>query len=367
MLQYLEPRTDVPAKDDWSTRLELIDVRAGRAHRIETLVVVVTFAATFFLPDAPGNTAARIVLGFLLVMTLGTLLPNRSVWRALRRGLFELPWRRVSATVAEKQENDPADRLLLDDGVVLKSSLASYDDLVNVVGERHEVFVLGPDEEGRGLVRAAGSTSMWAATVDEGEYRPAERVERAFGRPADDGRVRGDAGLMRSMGYYVIAVAVVTLAVVAVLVSLSLSPLAPAGLVAAAVVAPSLLTVPATLEAFRLNREQAEVVAQAGEWTRVPVALFPWQRGHHVAGIAELPDGPALVRFPRPHYNLIANIAATGEMWVAGERGDRLTVGLPGIGGLTTAVVLPGRAGERSDPLSWWRRYRQSDFSDLPR
>ncbi|WP_112268005.1 hypothetical protein [Lentzea terrae] len=34
MLQYLEPRTDVPAKDDWSTRLALAGIRV-RAEVVE--------------------------------------------------------------------------------------------------------------------------------------------------------------------------------------------------------------------------------------------------------------------------------------------------------------------------------------------
>lgn len=50
MLQLLEPRTDVPAKEDWSTRLAFTDVLISTRHRVETVVVTGTFVATFFLP-----------------------------------------------------------------------------------------------------------------------------------------------------------------------------------------------------------------------------------------------------------------------------------------------------------------------------
>ncbi|WP_439658177.1 hypothetical protein ACSHWB_38150 [Lentzea sp. HUAS TT2] len=360
MVPYLEPRTDVPARDDWSTRLALVDVRIGVSQRVESLLAAVTFVATFFLPDSPGNTAARIVTGVLVVMSLGGLLPNRRIRRALRRGAFAEPWRRVAARVAEKQETDLRDRLLLD-GLVLTGS---FHDLVDVVQERQEVFVLGPDAEGRALVRGAGSTSMYVASVDEGEYPAAERVERELGPPAEDKRLQAGADLMRVAGHFFWVLPVLTSAVVVVLVVLSVSPVQPAGLVAAAVLAKGLCDAPWAIEVFLQARDNAKAVAGSQEWTEVPVRLLPRRRGHHVAGIADLPDGPALVRFPRPNYDLVANIADTGVMWVAGTYRGRLAVGLPGGGGLMAAVVRPVATG---DPLSWWRRYRQADFSALPR
>ncbi|MEV6714560.1 hypothetical protein AB0M48_21280 [Lentzea sp. NPDC051208] len=363
MLHYLEPRTDVPAKDDWSTRLALLDVRIGVRHHLGSLVVAVTFVATFFLPSSPGNTAARIVLGVLVVMSLGALLPNRRIRRAVRRGLLDEPWRRVPAMVAEKQENDMADRLLLD-GLVLKGSFA---ELPDVVSERQEVFVLGPDPEGRALIRAAGSTSMYVASTDEGEYRAAERVERPMVSPSEEPLLQDSVEMMRVLGHLFWVLPVVNFLVVGVLIALSVSPLAPAGLIAVAVLIPGLRSWPWSVEAFLQSRGNTRAVAGSEAWTPVPVRLLPWRRGHHVAGIADLPGGPALVRFPQPHSDLVANVAATGVMWVAGTHRGRLAVGLPGTGGLMTAVVFPDRAGRGSDPMSWWRRIRRNDYSDLPK
>ncbi|MGW6442362.1 hypothetical protein [Lentzea sp. NPDC055074] len=361
MLPLLEPRTDVPAKEDWSTRLAFTDILISTRHGVETFIVTATFVATFFLPGSPGNTAARIVLGVLTVMSLGVYLPNRHIRRALRLGVFDAPWRRVTAAVAEKQENDPRDRLLTD-GLVL---VGSFGDLPDRVAERQEVFLLGPDGDGLALLRAAGSTSIHvAAPVDEDGHRAEERVERVLGRPADDQGLQDALDTMRVATYFFWGLAALMIVVAGVLLVLSVSPLAPAGLVAVAVMVLQLLFLPAVIEAFLHRRDNAEAVKGSGEWTPVPVTLFPWQRGHHVAGIAELPGGPALVRFPRPNLDLVANVAGTGVMWVAGTHRGRLAVGLPGADELMTAVVRPVAT---SDPMAWWRRIGQVDFSVLPR
>ncbi|MCR3752276.1 hypothetical protein [Lentzea californiensis] len=357
MLHHLEPRTDVPAKDDWSTRLALVDVRVSTRHRVETLSAAMTFAATFFLPDSPGNTAARVVMGVVAAMSLAGWLPNRGVRRALRRGLFDEPWRRASAVVAEKQEIDPVDRLLFD-GLVLRGA---FDDLPEVVLERQEVFVLGPDAEGRALVRAAGSTSMYLASTEEGEYQPAERVERVLGRPAGEKRIYGGIGLMRGLRHMLWVFPLLTLVTVTALTALSLSPLAPAGLVASALLVPGLFFFPSR------SSGSARTGTTPGPWPvprsgpRCRSGCSPGSAGTTSPGSRSC---PAAVRFPRPNADLVANVAGAGVMWVAGTHEGRLTVGLPGHGGLMTAVVRPMGT---SDPMSWWRRAWQYDFSALPR
>lgn len=361
MLQLLEPRTDVPAQEDWSTRLAFTDVLISTRHGVETIIVTGAFVATFFLPGSPGNTAARIVLGVLMVVSLSVYLTNRHLRRAVRLRVFAEPWRRVAAAVAEKQENDPRDRLLAD-GLVLAGS---FSDLSAVVVERQEVFVLGPDGDGLVLLRAAGSTSMYvAAPVEESGLQAAERVERVPGRPADDQQVQDGIDMMRVLRHVYWVLPALTVVVAGVLLALSVSPPAPAGLIAVAVMVPHLFFLPTAIELYLHSADNATAVNASEEWTSVPVRLLPWQRGHHVAGIADLRGGPALVRFPRPNLDLVANIAGTGVMWVAGTHQGRLTVGLPGAGGLMTAVVRPVAA---SDPMAWWRRIGQADFSALPR
>ncbi|WP_434444441.1 hypothetical protein [Lentzea sp. E54] len=359
MRQYLEPRTDVPARDDWSTRLALADVRISTRQHVESLIAVVTFVITFFVPSTPGNTAAKIVLGVLVVLSLGALLPNRAVRRALRSGLLDEPWRRAPAAVAEKCEDDPGDRLLLD-GLVLKGW---FHDLLLVVLDRQEAFVCGPDAEGHAVVRAAGSTSMCVVRADEGEYRPREREERPLGRPRDDERVQDGLRMSRSVGRYFWLFHALTALVVGALVALSISPFAPTGLVAAAMLAPGLLGLPAMIEVVRRERDIARAVESSPAWSSVPITLFPWTRGYHVAGIAQMPGGPALVRFPRPSFDLVANIADTGAMWIAGTHRGILAVGVPGTSHFMFAVARPDSAVQSGDPMSWWRRWGQNDFS----
>ncbi|RDI31884.1 hypothetical protein [Lentzea flaviverrucosa] len=362
MLHYLEPRTDVPAKDDWSTRLALADVRIGVRQRVESLFAAVALVVTFLVPGTPGNTAARIVLGVMVVMSLLALLPNRSVRLALRGGLLDEPWRREAAAVAREHENDPVHRLLLS-GLVLKGW---FHDLIPVVLDRGEVFVCGPDADGRAMVRAAGSTSMNKAVADEGHFQARDREEWVLGRPGDDEEVRDGLVLSRALVRWFWVFPAVALVVAGVLVALSISPFAPTGLVAAALVAPVLLDVPAAVEIARRQRDVARAVATAETWTSVPVRLFPWRRGHHVAGIADLPEGRALVRFPAPLYDIVANVADTGAMWVAGTHRGILAVGVPGTGQLMFAVADPDRADRTSDPMSWWRRTSPRDYSALP-
>jgi hypothetical protein len=363
VLQYLEPRTDVPAKDDWSTRLALTGVRAVTEDRVVLLVSAVTLVATSVVPSTPGNTLAMVVLAFSVLSYLSSWFSHRGVRSARRRGLLDEPWRRVPAAVAEKPANDGVDRLLLD-GLVLEGKFGGLPD---VVLERREVFVCGPDADGHAVVRAAGSTSMYQARVGEGEFPARERVERVLGRPGDEKRIRDGLALTRQMRPFQWLLLVMFPGIVVVLIVMSLSPPAPTGLIAAALWTPGLLSVPSSIEVLLRDRAIAKAVAGSQPWTPVPMALFPWQRGRYVAGIAELPDGPALVRFPRPWVDLVANIADTKVMWIAGTHEDVLAVGVPGTNLLNFAEVRPQRDAQRSEPLPWWRRYRQPDFSALPR
>jgi hypothetical protein len=206
---------------------------------------------------------------------------------------------------------------------------------------------------------------MCPAVVDAGEYQASERVERTLGRPADEQRIQGQLKSNRQLELYHWLMTAFWLAISWMLVANSVSPLVPTGLITAALLVPALLTIPASTDVVLRNRAIAKAVARSESWTSVPMTLFPWQRGHYVAGIAELPDGPALVRFPRPWIDVVANIADTKVMWIAGTYKGILAVGVPGTNLVTFAEVRP--AAQSSSPLPWWHRYRQPDFSALPR
>ncbi|WP_112268019.1 hypothetical protein [Lentzea terrae] len=360
-MRYLEPRTDVPAKDDWSTRLVLEENRFSTEHKIVSVIAVVTFVVCFFVPMTAGNIAAIVVLGFMLFMNVLSPLIGLAGRRAKRRGLLNEPWRRVPATVADN-DDEPWDLLLLD-GMALKGSLH---DLPDMVLDRQEVFVCGPDADGRVMVRAAGFTAMRPAeVVDPEEYQAKERVERPLGRPADDPAVQE----VVAATWIVTMVRVVTLfgvVVTGVLVALSVSPLAPTGLVAAALVALPLLDLRMVLRNVRRQRDAQLAAERSEQWTPVPIRLFPERPGHHLAGVAELPDGPALVRFPNLVLEVVANVADTKVMWIAGTHENVLAVGVPYVNSLTYAVVLPHGVTQEGDPMSWWRRLRPQQRLGLP-
>ncbi|WP_439658178.1 hypothetical protein ACSHWB_38155 [Lentzea sp. HUAS TT2] len=359
MLHYLEPRTDVPARDDWSTRLAFAGIRIGTEDRVVAVITAVAFIGTFFMPVTPGNAAAQVVLGGTLLMNLAWVLPRFALWRARRRGLLDGPWRRVRAEVAEKRGNDRADRLLLD-GLVLRGA---FGPAVDVVLQRQEVFVCGPDAEGRAVVRIAGSTSPYLAQVDHGSYQARERVERPLGRPGDEPRIREVLRQTRQSGIFAWPLMAMGPLIAGMLIAYSLAPPAPLGFVAAALWFPTVLLVPSMIEVRLRCRTIARAVASSQAWTPVPITLLPWRRGHHVAGIADLPGGQALVRFPRPWGDVVANVADTGTAWIVGTHKGVMVLGVPGTNQLNFAVVRPVAT---SDPMSWWRRYRQPDFSALP-
>lgn len=359
-MQYLEPRTDVPAKNDWSTKFVLDDTRFTTGHTVNLLITVATFVACFFLPMTAGNVAAIVVLAFMLLLTAGAPLTGLAERRAKRRGLLDQPWRRLPATVADNPD-EPWD-LLLVDGLVLKGS---FHELPDMVLDRQEVFVCGPDAEGRAMIRAAGFTTMRPAEVDTGEYEARERVDRPLGRPQDDPAVQEVLGStwMAKMIRGMVAMAVL---VSGVLIALSVSPLAPTGLVTAALVATILLDVPTMVGVMGSDRQIAHAVERSEQWTPVPIRLFPEKAGHYVAGIAELPGGPALVRFPAPAPVVVANIADTKVMWIAGTHEDLLAVGVPYVNSLTYAVVRGHGIDLDGDPMSWLRRLRPRKLLGLP-
>ncbi|NKE63129.1 hypothetical protein FXN61_42970 [Lentzea sp. PSKA42] len=364
MLHYLEPRTDVPARDDWSTGLILEDLRWGaRTLGGVALVTGAAAVACLFLPMTPGNAGAMALL-FLVTLTCGVApLMYRSETKAQRRGLLDQPWRRVPATVAEKRDDMIDDRLLLD-GLVLKGW---FHDLNDMVLERQEVFVCGPDASGKAVIRVAGFAKMENAKVDTGDHPAQKRVERPVGRPLDDPAVaKAHKGMRWGVRSWLWSA--VPAGIGALLVLLSLFPFAPTGLIIGGLVlVMGLLGIPSSIEISRWYRDAVVAVESSAQWTPVPITLFPWQPNQHVAGLAEMPGGLALVQFVIPDLHVVANIADTGVMWIAGTHGDVIAVGVPRVRVLTFAAVQPDRDTPKEAPIPWIQRLRTPDFSGLPR
>jgi hypothetical protein len=369
VLQYLEPRTDVPAKDDWSTGLILQEL--GLVRRVLSITALVSLAGIvgcLFLPMVMGNIAAIVVLSLLLLVGAIGPVMHRVETLPVRRGLLEQPWRRCPATVVDHPVDKYATYLRLPDGVVLEGFLG--DDMPEMVRERGEIFVCGPNANGKAVVRVAGL----AETANAKVARPAEFVAQEPGERHELGRPLDDPAVLKALpsmeaGEHAVLGSTVPAVIGAVIVLMSLWPIAPAGLVLGGVVVIlSLLMLPSLIEVGRWYRDAVKGVHAAQRWIPVPVTLFPWKPGALVAGLATMEGGRlALVQFVDPDLHVIANIADTGTMWIAGVHEDVIAVGVPRVPVLTIAAVQPDSDTPREAPVPWIQRLRQPDFSGLPR
>jgi hypothetical protein len=368
-VQYLEPRTDLPAKDDWSTGLIMENL--GFARRVMSIMALVAGAGVIgclFLPMTVGNVAAIVVLSLLVLFGAIGPLMHWTETSPLRRGLMDRPWRRTPVTVVLNPDNKYPTFVQLPDGVVLESYMGK--DLPDMVRERGEIFLCGPDAKGKAVLRVAGFAETATAKITSWEgFVAAEEWERhEIGRPLDDPAVLKAFGGLRA-GEHASMGAVIPAVIGVVVVLMSLWPIAPAGLVVGGLIAVlALLTLPSTIELGRWYRAAVKGVLAAHEWTPVPVTLFPFKPGAVVAGLATLDGGRlALVQFVDPDLHVIANIADTGVMWIAGAHEDVVAVGVPRVPVLTIAAVQPDSDTPREAPVPWIQRFTQPDFSGLPR
>jgi hypothetical protein len=368
-VRYLEPRTDVPAKDDWSTGLILQELGLIRLTlSIVALVSLAGLVGCLFLPMEMGNIAAIVVLSLLLL--IGAIGPVMHLVQTLplRRGLLDEPWRRCPVTVVDHPDDKYSTYFRLSDGVVLE--ILPGGELRDVLRSRGEVFVCGPNAKGKAVVRVAGLAETENAKVAS----PAEFVDREPEEPLEVGRPLDDPAVLKAfsglvMGTHSTLGATIPAGIGVVIVLMSLWPIAPAGLVVGGlVVVLSLLMLPSLIELGRWYRDAVKGMHAAHRWIPVPITLFPWKPGALVAGLATMEGGRlALVQFVDPNLHIIANIADTGTMWIAGVHEDVIAVGVPGIPVLTIAAIQPDSDTPREAPVPWIQRLRQPDFSGLPR
>ncbi|WP_433273676.1 hypothetical protein ACQPZF_19695 [Actinosynnema sp. CS-041913] len=365
---YLEPRTDVPAVQDWSTALILAELRWG-ARITGPMAGVLTgmvVSLVVFLPTTPGTVASAVVLGLVALLTAIGPLMLRVETRPVRRGLLDSPWRRCPATVAAAEDGVFDDRLLVfdDEGTVVLRGMLS--DLTDLVLEHQEVFLCGPDGDGRAVVRVAGLCRMESVRVDRRDARPREREPHLVGRPLDDPAVvRAFRGFGLGARAWLWCAGAAGLG--AVIAALSLWPLSVAGLaVGGLLVVLAVLALPTAVHVGRWYGEAAAGLRSAAAWTPVPVTLFPWEPNQEVTGLAQLPGGMALVQFPLPHLDVIANIADTGTMWMAGGTTGVVAIGVPRVPALTFAMVQPDRDKPDDTPQPWLLRGKEPGLREIP-
>ncbi|ALG11887.1 hypothetical protein [Kibdelosporangium phytohabitans] len=374
MRRYLRPQTDVPAIDDWSTALILNENRA-MAPIVFCVWVVLTATAlgiAIFLPGSAGNIATVVVLGLVCVLTSLNLLNVVVESRPARQGRLDAPWRRCSATVAVLDDDDWFQRLLVfDEPETLLLRGTALDGALDLVLDQQEVFLCGPDEKDRVIIRVPGLCQLYHAEVDPSlsaaEVRPMEREPYTSTRPLDDPAVAHASRYFR-WGTRQWIWPVIFGGLGCVLTGLSIWPLSIAGLVTGGLM---LLVAGFTTTLTMLTPLYREAVAgleSAEQWTTVPFTLFPWEPAQEVAGLAQLPGGGmALVVFPFPDSVLIANIADTGTLWFAGSLTKQaVAVGIPRISVLTLAVVQRDRDKPEDKPQPWLLRGNEPSLRRIP-
>jgi hypothetical protein len=364
----LEPRTDVPALEDWSTDMVLaqsaVGVRTSAGLAVASLGVAV--ALLVLVPPDPGTIAAVVVLVLFGLLTALIPITARMETSARRRRLLDGPWQRCAAAVAVGEDGALYDRLIVHrsaETLVLKGFLIPFP---AVVAHRQEVFLCGPDDDGRALLRVAGMLRIVPAKLDP---RPAQARERELllpGRPLDDpGAARASRWFRWGTRLWLVPAVLGVCG--AVLVTLALRPLAVPGLVVGGLLLiAAAYSVPIVVMFVRWFAEALAGLCAAREWSPVPITMFPWEPGREVAGLAQLPRGTALVRFPYPQPDVVANVSDSGMMWMAGDGIGAVAVGVPGVPVMTFCVVTPDSDTPVEAPQPWLLRTQDPVLDKIP-
>lgn len=284
---------------------------------------------------------------------LGSIGPPVLLAERRRRPLLAQPWRRCPATVAAAKEIAAFDRVIVfEEGhsLVLRGTLP---DVPSVLLDRQELFILGPDAEGRALIRVAGLCQMFPMKVDTGEARPKDREPGLPGHPPHD---RGFRRLRRgAYGWlYPVAVGVVGAAVLA----LGLRPLSPLALVVGGVLlVVAAVTTPPAVTISRCYAQAAAAANAATEWTSLPITLFPWEPTNVVAGLVQLPAAePRRDRQHRRHRHDLD----------LGQSSDVVAVGAPQLPVLAVGVLQADRDKPPDEPQPWLLRGNDPGLREIP-
>jgi hypothetical protein len=358
---YLEPSTDGPAWQDWSTALILAEDRSmGRVSGALAVLLPLAAVLAGVLPTTAGNLGAVVVLGLLGL--LGAIGASTLLTARRRRRLLARPWRRCPATVAASDEIAAVDRVIVFDGdqaLVLRGTLL---DVPSLLLHRQELFLVGPDEKGRALIRVAGLCQMFPMKVDTREARPKEREPGVPGHPP---HARAFRRLRRGAHGWRYAVAIGGLGAVVLVVGLW--PLSPLALVVGGVLlALAAVTTPAAVQLSRYYAQAAAAADAATEWTSLPITLFPWEPANVVAGLVQMPGRTVLIQFPLPNLDVIANIADTGTIWIWGNPSDVVAVGAPQLPVLTVGVLQADRDKPPEETQPWLLRGNDPGLREIP-
>lgn len=349
---------------DWSTAAILAEtVSAGRMLTAAAVALPLTIGFALVLPATPGNIAAEVVLGVVgLFGAIGpvVLLLERQRYR---RRLLAQDWRRCAAAVVLEEQPVGRDRLIVreyGESFLVRGFLV---DVPEVVISREEVFLLGPDEDGRALLRVAGLCRIFAVRRVPGEAEP------VVGIPADPYRPPGEREL-RSLRHgarswiYAAAIGVVG----AVVLVLGRWPVpAPLALVVGGVlVVLAAIALPVAVPISRLFAAALAAAEAATAWTSLPITLLPRDPSGIVAGLIQVGNRTTLVQFPIPDLDVITNIADTDTIWIWGAPTGVVAVGVPQLPLMTFGVLQDDRDKPPDEPQPWLLRVNDPGLRRIP-
>jgi hypothetical protein len=328
--------------------------RAAMRVWLATAVLTVTFG---WLLAVGASWIAVILLGLAtavgLLLSLVPVVMARSA-RSADGILASRPWRMVSVEVFAPADDEAGlfggeTRLLVDADTDHPLWLSWYPARwadQQVLARTGLIWLVGPDPDGRVLFCSAGlAISNCTADVIDEDHAPVIAVHPEQLAPARLPRARDDLVASAAVAHlrriaraplFAHLLAFVPVAAVSTIVLFDDDPhraesLAGVGIVVVLLVAGLLSDMRTSLNAARIER-----LLGAGPWTVLPVALRPGtklvDRAITVRLRAILADGHATSVRLRSNYQLMANVAETGQLWVAGEpeSGRVVAAGLPG-------------------------------------
>lgn len=346
----------MPAGQDWSTALAIAETRSA-ARTVCTLLPLLPAAVLLAVVVEwnVGNGVSITLTG--VAGSIGLLGPVALLaeYGRRRRGLLTRPWRRCPADVAVIDRRPDLERMIVlgDDGPIVVRGAMS--EAAPIVSARRELFLLGPDADGHVLIRVAGLCTAFGARLDSAPARPSDPVAAPACPPPGDRVMRSLRRGARCRAYPILVGALGI-----VVAALGVRPLSPAAFVVGGVLVA--LAAAALPVATALSRHYAAALAGARAatgWTALPATLFPWEPTDVVAGLVTLPTGTALIQFPLPDLDVVANIADTGSLWIRGVTptgSGAIAVGVPGVPRLTFGVLQHDRDTPPDRPLPWLLR-----------
>ncbi|HWC79883.1 MAG TPA: hypothetical protein VG756_07960 [Pseudonocardiaceae bacterium] len=333
------PATDRLAIDEPYTRM-WFDLITRSSHRIRNMAAGFGVLALIFLglavtaPDDFNETLTSALLAGTVVVLLAWVINVR--WRRVADSVYpRMAWRAAEATVLRSRRT-VVTATLDEEHIHLRVPRARLA-FRQIVARSHRIWLCGPDERGRVMVRLDGlSLGVLAKVIaPPAGATPVTPVAAPTARPVDEPVL---AWLLRRQNRaFTIALACCGLLVVGGALVLASTTDGTAPGVGLLPLVYGLLMAALVLSGRRRVRQAPNLIASVSGWTPVPVRLDAWQTGGRVFGPARgaiwLPDGTAvLLSVPRAGIDLVANVQASHTLWIAGapRPGAVVAVGVPG-------------------------------------